>query len=193
MADVNFIPVEGDVLETNGGVFLFPNGLIHTKNLLPASRERIVADMKAICELNSLTFNPETDLIAECWLTSSDFICKDKYNWNQDNIGDHPSFVNFQGKNVMVSFRSRRFLPVELCNRFKEGEITDIWLPAQMSTSDKVCHAWQDPNCVTTACLLHLEACQLKTRYPHHGGFQQCLDVLKTRYAEEIANKERSL
>lgn len=191
MVTRNFIPVNGDTLETNGGLFIIPNGLMLAPNFLPYMQDSVIGQMKAICELNGMTFDPENDFIAECWPTSSSFICGEKYNWDNDNLADHPSFVHFNGQDIMVSFANTRLFPVKVLEKFKEGEITDIWIPAQMSTSDKVCHAYLDPDCVTTACLLHLEACQLKTRYPHHGNFQECLEYLKSKADHTIRRREK--
>lgn len=179
--DERFIDV-GDSLECAGGIFIIPNSFGTAMDCISPTYQAIcAAAQSAICAINGVDYDPETDLIMEAWYFSK---VGHPYNnpetkgifWEVDNLADHGIYLRYKGRNYHCHFETRRSIPVKLFNGKKEGDIVTIILPLTMVDDET-------GEVMKQNATLHLELSQSTTRYRRFGNFEDVKARLEESYS----------
>lgn len=166
------LTIENGTVKINASVFIIPNSAARIKDLFEFDQEEKLHQMEEICKVNGLTFDPEKDYLIECWYHSKEYNC--------DNMPDHNIHcIGEDGCRNRISFPYRRYLPSNIFENHKEGDVINIKLPAIL---EKFTHYEDnDPEDLQEEEIdiitdIKLELNQLDYRYGRFGPFENVLE-----------------
>ena len=153
----------------NCDIFVIPNkGSVCKNYFLSDSLEK---RMKEICEMNEITFDPETDKLFQFWATNDQF----------ENMNDHGFRIDYNG--WTYSFLLDSNLPAKLFEGKSEKDIVTVTIPMKPRlryNDDKtMCEDFEDdegPKAPVFWIDFNFELNQESYRYRNFGKFE---DVLK--------------
>lgn len=150
--------------------FIIPNGAIDLSKSTMYNKDEKIANMKKVCELNGVEFDPEKDRIVELWYCGNDF--------KTTNLCDHGGHVTVGKEDCGMGFDTKSYLPSKLLRGHREGDVINVKIPGWIRKNQKLKILYKTTECEDATFDIYLKLNQRDYRYGWHGDFEDVLDSI---------------
>jgi hypothetical protein len=155
-------------------IFIIPNpALLLPKFPFTAIAGRIERDMRLICELNDLVFDPTQDYVIETLFLNPD-LCFGSIS----DIGINVITSDGSNNLKMHTDNIRRF-PAKLFKGYKEGDVVSIKVPCWIN---KRFADIDDPDTIHVVSNVNMKLNQRGYQYSNFGAFEEVLEQVTKNY-----------